>query len=219
MFLEISPLCRPALAALIVGLLLLVPESRGQQNSDGTPVPPPASTTRSTNELLPPAPFCELALGYNYVHLSDATAENLHGFHTSVFVNITSLLSIGGELILGGTESEQIGFYNVSEGRFIYVFGPRVNFWPTNKISVFGQAMFGGVHATLIADSRFGNFSRTLTDEGSAAEIGAGADWWFGPHWAWRILEADYVPTHLGDQWQSNWRISTGIVYAFGRRK
>jgi opacity protein-like surface antigen len=163
----------------------------------------------------------EVSLGYNYIHQGDAYPEtkNLHGFDVSAFVNAMPWLSLGGEFMGDfGTKSYQFFRSNidVDSTRLVYVFGPRFIVWHNSQFKAFAEVLAGGVHAN--ADVSLGSRSASVSDDGFAMAIGGGFDWRFADHFSWRVIQADYLPTHLGGDWQNNLRLSSGIVYSFGGR-
>ncbi len=168
-------------------------------------------------------PF-ELSVGYNYIHLDDAYPEtaNLHGVDLSFFYNFNSWIALGGDFMAnfgGKTYNRLFGSIDVDSERYVYVFGPRVTFWQDPRFRIFGEVLGGGVHAeaTLDFSSVLGSFpSRTASADSFAMAIGGGVDWRFSRHWAWRVVQADYLPTTLGSDWQNNFRASTGVVFSFG---
>jgi hypothetical protein len=164
----------------------------------------------------------ELSLGYNYIHLdrADIEQEHLHGGDVSAFVNITSWLGLGGDFMANFGQRTQRFFFNnvdLDSERLVYVFGPRVTVWQNPQFRLFTEVLAGGVHAEL--KGSVGSISRTFHDDAFAMAIGAGADWRFTRHFAWRIIQADCLPTNLGDNWQHNIRLSTAIVFSFGGRQ
>ncbi len=90
-----------------------------------------------------------------------------------------------------------------------YMFGPTLRL-PTPKVSPYVHALFGGAHlsASGVSDSAF------------AYAIGGGVDvGWHGPI-AFRLGQFDYLGTRfngggIGNDNQSNFRYSTGIVFKF----
>ncbi|HEV2045007.1 MAG TPA: outer membrane beta-barrel protein [Chthoniobacterales bacterium] len=164
----------------------------------------------------------EVSLGYNYIRVTNDVIKDFHGFDLSAFVNVNSWLALGGEFMAGySTNSARLNFFQTvdSEDRYIYVFGPRLSYWPTKKLRLFGEALAGAAHADADVSSNFGRFTQTASADAFALALGGGTDWCFTRHWSWRILEANYLPTHFHNQWQDKWRLSTGIVYTFGGRE
>ncbi len=173
----------------------------------------------------PPQPdLFEVSLGYNYIYLSDQYPEtrNLHGVDVGAFVNATSWLAVGGEF-MADFGSHSIAFFrrtiDVDSQRYVYVFGPRVTVWHNPHFKVFAEALAGGVHAEAkFTLAQVPSLSRTASADGFATALGGGFDWRLTNHFSWRILQADYLGTNLGKQWQNNFRASTAIAYSFGQR-
>jgi hypothetical protein len=182
--------------------------------------PPSGSPSRPVTES--GVDLVELSLGFNYIRLDHAGPENknLAGFDVSAFVNVTSWLGLGGEFMADfgrKTLVARVGNdLTVDSRRYVYVFGPRVTVWQNPNFRLFTEVLAGGVSAE--AKARQGSLHAIATDDTFAAALGAGFDWRFSRHFAWRVVEADYLPTNLGDQWQNNFRAATGLVYSFGRK-
>jgi hypothetical protein len=202
--------------AIIIGLatsLLTIPEALGGYGGAAT-------STRSTAELAPAGvDRFEVSLGYNYIHLYKSGIEesHMHGLDLSAFVNLNSWLGLGGDFMANfGHRTERFfgSDLDFDGRRFVYVFGPRVTVWHNPRMRLFAEALAGGVHAELEASR--GSFSQTLSEDGFAGAVGGGLDWRFTRHMSWRVIQADYLPTSLADEWQHNFRVSTGIVFTFG---
>jgi hypothetical protein len=183
------------------------------------PEPPPKPATGSGGDLF------ELSAGYAYLKLgSGADLDHLNGVDASVFVNVTRWLGCGTEFTAAfGSDDPRIrnvGPFNarlhMSDNRYVYLFGPRANFWLGNRVRVYGQLLAGGFHVDAEETSRFG-FAKTSGDA-LAYSIGAGTDWRFTPHLYWRLLQTDYLHMNFKHQ-EDNWRFTTGLVFAFGGKK
>jgi hypothetical protein len=176
----------------------------------------PSAPPRSEPELV------ELSLGYNYIHVGQAAPEtqNLHGVDFSAFVNVSSWLGLGGDFMAGWGSKDQGIFFgrtvSVDSERYVYVFGPRVTVWHNPNFRVFLEALAGGVHAKAEVSNGFS--TQNFSEDAFAMALGGGFDWRFSKHFSWRIAQADFLPTHLGNGWQDDFRASTAIVYSFGRK-
>ena len=168
------------------------------------------SITESNNDLF------EVSVGYNYIDLNGADLDRLHGVNASAFVNITRIIGVGAEFIGGFGSDETAGNVNIDDHRYIYLFGPRLNFWPTPKVRVFGEALMGGVRAELEASNGFA--TQRITGDAFASVVGGGVDWRFAQHFYWRVLQADYLRMNFQGQ-ENNLRLSTGLVFTFGGKK
>lgn len=178
-----------------------------------------ASTTSTTEPCLPG--LFEISLGYNYLHLDHAfpEQEHLHGGDVSAFINLTRWLGLGGDFMANfGSRTERQFFDDIDldSRRFTYMGGLRITPFQTCHFRFFAEALAGATHAELEATVR--TFSRTFTEDSFAGAAGGGIDWRFTRHIAWRVVQADYLPTHLGNDWQQNFRVSTGVVFSFGGR-
>ena len=168
----------------------------------------------------PPQPdLFEVSLGFDYLRATSAIAKNQYGGDASLFGNLNSWLAVGAEFIgTYGSENHQYFFRqsaDFGESRFVYVAGPRVNVWQTDKWKVFVEALGGGAHGHVSA-LIFG-VDRSASADGFASVIGAGAEWKFSPRLAWRIVETDYVTAHFNGEWEHDWRVSTGLSFFFGK--
>lgn len=189
----------------------------------------PSRPPQSPQELNPPPPeadFFEASLGFNYIYLQDQRPEtkNLYGVDSSLFINANSWLAVGGDFMANfGSHSEPAFFgstVDIDSQRYVYVFGPRLTVWRNRRFKVFAEALAGGVHAEADATVRFrfNSASASASDDGFAMAMGGGFDWRLTNHLSWRVVQADYLGTSLGSDWQNNFRASTGIVYSFGQR-
>jgi hypothetical protein len=116
-----------------------------------------------------------------------------------------------------------------------FLWGPEFTFRTSPKVTPFMHALFGvaGRHYYTPAGSRQYPRDVVAVDFGFASAFGGGADIAISQRWAIRVVQLDYVWTHLShddpevspikDQlptlttWQHNYRISCGIVVGLGR--
>jgi hypothetical protein len=198
---------------LVIGVLLLgLGEARAQSQ------PPPQRYQPPGPNLPPPQPdLFEASIGFSYLYADKALAKNMYGGDVSLFLNLLSWLSVGGQFIGEYGEKDHFVFNRnttFDEDRLFYVAGPRVNVWNRDNLKVFVEGMAGGAHGRVSA-SIFG-VDRHASADGFAALVGAGAEWKFSRRLAWRIIETDYIPAHLGGEWENDWRVSTGVSFMFG---
>jgi hypothetical protein len=194
--------------------------TRTGQNYALEPCPPPAK--KKVIEKKKEA--CDLKFGYDYMRAPDESAKNLNGFGGSLFCNVKPWIAIGGDFgalfgsrTISGITALGPGTVDVSLHRQTYLFGPQFNFYPNDKVKVFVHPLFGGVHdtstTTVITTSTTGSASAF------AMAFGGGVDVNLNHRFAIRPIQFDYVPTHFGGAWQSNYQISTGVVIHLGEKK
>ena len=167
---------------------------------------------------LPQPDLFELSVGFDYLYADDALAKNMYGGDVSLFLNINSWFAVGGEFIGEYGEKDHLVFNRnttFDEDRLFYVFGARVNVWQNDKFKVFAEALGGGAHAH--ASALIFGVDRHASADGFAGVLGAGAEWKFSQCFAWRILEADYVPAHFNGEWENDFRVATGLSFFFGK--
>ncbi len=190
------------------------------QNFVRVPCPPPSVTTTPPTPTPTPnekkVEACDLEFGYDYMRAPDENAKNLNGFGGSLFCNVKPWIAVGGDFsALFGSTTDTVGTSNidVSLHRQTYLFGPQFNFYPNDKVKIFVHPLFGGVHDT--TKTTIGTTTTSFSANAFAMAFGGGVDVNLNNHFAIRPIQFDYVPTHFGGQWQSNYRISTGLVIHF----
>ena len=182
--------------------------------------PPPPQTSSIPEETSSGEEYAkalEFFGGGQYQRAPDEPVKNLYGFNTSLFYNVTPRVSIGGDFsFLFGSTSETVGTstFDTSLHRQTYLFGPQFNFYPDDKVKIFVHPLFGGVHDTVKFD--FGNSTTDSSASAFAMAFGGGVDVRLSPRVSFRVVEADYLGTHFGGEFQNNFRLSTGLVLRFG---
>jgi outer membrane immunogenic protein len=153
------------------------------------------------------SPRVELFGGYSYLHVSVSGTNftaSANGGSGSVSLNPNSWLGLVADF--GGYTSGKGGFNGTL---YSYLFGPKVAY-RTGRFTVFTQALFGGVHASM--GSGFGSESAFAT------ALGGGLDWNATEHIGLRLVQAEYVLSELNDgvnDRQNNARVSAGVVVRF----
>jgi Outer membrane protein beta-barrel domain len=150
-------------------------------------------------------PKVELYAGYDYVRVNSAGRSfNFNGGSGQLAYNVNNWLGILGDL--GGYYTGE----GATAGLFSYLFGPRINFRGHGKMTPFAQVLFGGARS--IVNSPQNVFAMTA---------GGGVDFKISEHFAIRPVQAEYFLTKFtdgGNNRQSNFRYSAGIVFRFGKR-
>jgi len=115
----------------------------------------------------------------------------------------------------------------VGLSKIAYMFGPRYIFNTSHYTDrytkqhgtqVFGEALFGGVHAFNSIFPEAGIVS--MTANGFSMQLGGGLDVAIAKGFSVRALELDYVHTNLpnnASNSQNDFRIAFGVSYRFGR--
>jgi hypothetical protein len=144
----------------------------------------------------------ELGASYMYMR-ADTSAGGLSlnaGVDFSLVRNVNRWVAVVGDV--GGYHAEgfRLGTY-MAGARFT----ARVK-----RVSLFGQALFGGAHADAGARG-FPAYQNSV-----AWAFGGGLDYRVSSRIALRLGEVDYLQTRLGSSVQNNVRVGAGIVFRFG---
>jgi len=183
-------------------------------------------------------PRVELFLGYSYLRAVPSPAEGnrlgwLNGGSASIALNFNRYLGIVGDfgglddtqLLLWGTGTNSSTTADSSGTVFTYLFGPRLSFRRHDRVTPFGQVLFGGIHASAatLSSGCTGIGCTLLPSESKfAMTAGGGLDVKVHHHLALRIIQAEYLMTSFEDRTtgtnatQNDMRLSSGIVYRFG---
>jgi hypothetical protein len=150
-------------------------------------------------------PKAEIFGGFSYLNI-DATAlefgrQNALGFQASVAGNFHKNLGIVGDF--GGQFKSVEG---TTAHAYEYLFGPQYAY-RTEKSTVFLHGLIGGVTVGGGGESY----------NGYALGIGGGVDVKISDHLAFRVMQVDYLPTHIGGIWEHNFRLGVGIVFTSGK--
>lgn len=184
--------------------------------------PPPEKS-----EYVPRTELFDVALSYNYINCPDQEdVKDLHGFDTNLFLNVTSWLAFGGDFMAGFGNNTSRDFANievVDVNRFVYMGGPRLSLHPRERVRFFLQALFGGAYdetrTKVTGPNRFGVI-RDSSEGTWAFDASIGVDWRLADQLSWRLLQIGYLGTNFSstssNDWQDNWRVSTGVVWSFG---
>ena len=228
------PSARPALP-LPARSSTQAPAGEGKGNHSGRHARRAAEQNGST-------PKVELFMGYSFWRaVPDSTGnriDKMHGGSASLAYNFNSHLGLVADFAGFGVDSLEFSSpgplfspsRNVDAGSKVFTFmiGPRLSFRDHDRFTPFLQVLGGVAHAD------------EVTVDGCAAPIyacvplpgqnaftmtaGGGLDYRLNHRLALRLFQAEFVltrfqdPTSLtgADGWQSNVRLSTGIVFRFG---
>jgi hypothetical protein len=181
------------------------------------------------------APKVELFLGYSYLRAVPTLADGnrmvwLNGGSTSIAFNFNRYLGLVGDF--GGFRDSEVKLANSSNAvdsngsAYTYFLGPRVSFRNNSRMTPFVQALFGGMHASqvTISNCSSGGCIPLPSENKFAMTVGGGLDIRVHPHFAIRIIQAEYLMTKFenfntgASATQNDMRLSSGIVFRFGGR-
>jgi hypothetical protein len=136
--------------------------------------------------------------GYSFMHFDSSPSFNTNGWELGGQYKVMPWL---------GAAADVDGHYGTFEGvnstLHNFLFGPQVSF--PARVSPFAHVLVGG--ARINADGP--------TSNSFAYAFGFGIDTKVAPQIAWRIVQIDFVHTHLFGEAETNSRIGTGIVIHF----
>ena len=197
----------------------------------------PASPARHRHHKTPKA---ELFLGYSRfgVGLNSSTGTpgnrmvNLNGGTAAAAFNFNSHFAIVGDfggyadsqLQLTGAGANQPRTVNSSGTVFTYLGGPRLTLAREKRVSIFAQALAGGVHASQVTvDGCAGSACTPLpTQNAFAMTAGGGVDIRLTHHISLRAVQAEYMMTRFAavgtttSSTENDVRLSSGLVFRFG---
>jgi outer membrane immunogenic protein len=155
-------------------------------------------------------PKIDVFLGYSYVRKNGPNHFNSNGGSLALAYNLNNFLGIVGD----------VGLYRrrprANAGS--YLFGPRFSVRRNHKITPYAQALFGGARVS-------GSFFSGGSGNAFAMTAGGGVDANLTKSLGLRLLQVEYFLTKfqetsgrlLGPNKQDNLRISTGVVFRFGK--
>ena len=187
-------------------------------------------------------PKVELFLGYSYWRsVPDSTGNRIDGMNggsTSLAYNFNSHIGLVADFAGFGVDSVELtrlgAAYSPSRNVnangtvFSVMFGPRLSFRDHGRFTPYLQILWGVAHAD---DVTLDGCNLPIAacvplpkQTAFAMTAGGGLDYRLNHRLALRLLQAEYLltrfqdPTSLtgADGWQSNVRLSTGLVFRFG---
>jgi len=187
-------------------------------------------------------PKVELFMGYSFWRAVPDSTKNridkMHGGSTSLAYNFNRHLGLVADF--GGFKVDSLEFSNtgpaftpsrnvdVKSNVFTVMFGPRVSFRDHDRLTPFLQILGGVAHAddvTLVGcTAPIFACTPLLKETVFTMTAGGGLDYRVNHRIALRLFQAEYLLTRFRDPtsltgdtgWQSNVRLSAGIVFRFG---
>ena len=177
-------------------------------------------------------PRFEVFGGYSYANASKnfgVDRPNLNGWNASLTGNVNRWLGVVGDFSgYYGSPSISVAtplfcvtnpcpVPTVSFDTKVHTFllGPQVSFRTNHRITPFAHALFGLGHTSVHIDSPFSTVG-TISNNAFAMALGGGADINMTSRLALRV-QPDYLQTDFLHTTQKNFRISTGLVFKFGK--
>jgi opacity protein-like surface antigen len=147
-------------------------------------------------------PKLDIFGGYSYLRSNPGfglPSGNAHGWEASLTYNWNSWL---------GLKADFDGHYCCDQTLHNFLFGPQISLGH-GKLTPYVHGLVGLSHGTST-----GGFS----DDVLGFALGGGVDWKVGHSWSWRVAQVDYLGTRFADETQDNLRISTGLVFHWGKK-
>ena len=163
-------------------------------------------------------PKYELFGGYSYLHnqffnSSGWEASGTYSFNRWIGLKLDVDGHYGSNSGASSRASDQIHTFTI---------GPQFS-WRVKRGTLFGHTLFGLAYEhqrerlffappSFIAPASFDASRNSF-----ATVIGGGGDWNLGSRLSWRVAQVDYMQTSFFNRQENHLRISTGVVYRFGR--
>jgi len=169
-------------------------------------------------------PKWEVFGGYTYMHSNIVITNstfNLNGGSGSAAYHVTDWFALVADL--GVTHQGAVAAKPFSLTITTYEFGPRVIWHNHTHLTPYAQVLMGGGRATgTLYTSSLGT---GLAPIGSSNDFnfsaGGGVDWKINHGFSVRLAQAEYLHTQFPNNVnasQSNFRLSTGVVFSFGKK-
>ena len=157
-------------------------------------------------------PKAEIFGGYQYTRFNPGSGLdgiNANGWEAAVNGNLNRWFGLKADF--SGAYNGDLFGTGISGHMHTFTFGPEFSY-RRDRGRVFFHTLFGGAHLGGDAGA---------SDSAFAMRFGGGGDWNLSDHVGWRVVQADYLPTHFdfgtGDDWQHHFAVSTGVVFRFGK--
>jgi hypothetical protein len=183
-------------------------------------------------------PKVEIFLGYSrFGTFSNNVVDGnrivgMNGGSASVAFNfnrwIGLVADVGGyddsQLILTGSGTNEPLTVDSAGKAYTYLFGPRLSFRNSTRLTPFAQVLVGGIHASAVSVTGCSDPTCTPlpSQNAFAAAFGGGLDFRLTRHFSLRPIQAEYMMTRFASvsngtaTGQNDLRLSSGIVFAFG---
>lgn len=184
-------------------------------------------------------PRAEVFVGYSYLR-ADGGA-NLHGWNASVSGNLNSWFGLVADFsgqydsassrtelrfpdfpAFPGIPGPPVSFaVNTDTSVHTFLAGPRFSYRKKERITPFAHALFGVSRRHAETEVIVDGAGRTFFEGNNtsfAAALGGGLDVELSKYIALRVVQAEYMLTRSFGSNGNNARVSTGIVFRFGKK-
>jgi hypothetical protein len=218
------------LTALFLGLIFLAlapPNLLAQGQSKGSTTPPPKAKSGKIEGFFgasfafPPVSvvqqvvYCPVQGSCSVPATIDRNRGPLLGWEGSAAHHFGDSFALSAD-VTGNYGLGTSGFpHNAHVHQYTFLAGPQFYLHPRRHLDPFVHVLFGATHQSVSASGN--SFFITFPSEnwGVAAAAGGGIDAKIGSSVSFRLIQADYVMTHLGGNFQSQPRVSAGLVIRF----
>ena|SRR5437667_7072620 len=156
-------------------------------------------------------PAVEVWGGYSHLRfdsttLGFASQSNLNGWNGGISLP---------DLYQGfGVAADVSGHYSTPMEEFNFLIGPQYSYrW--KGVRLYGHALFGKARDRLLHP---GSTQLEPSNLSKATAFGGGLDFQLIGKFSFRAVQADYLTTSAFGSTQHNLRLSTGLIYRFGKR-
>jgi peptidoglycan-associated lipoprotein len=165
-------------------------------------------------------PTAELALAYSYVYANAPPAGcgcfSMNGGSAWFAYRLSRSVRVVGEA--GAVNRGNVDSTGADLTLSSYLAGPRYSLRKSGRFTPFGQVLLGAVHASgALAPAQINAGSSTAF----ALAAGGNVDIQLNRRFALRAFQTDYLltlhPNRVNDH-QNSFRLSTGVIFQFGRR-
>ena len=176
------------------------------QRTPSMPARPPMQSAGSVNGVRS-YPQAEIFGGYSYARRGFSDGANLHGWNSSLGMNLTRSLGVVGDI---SGHYIGLGIPGTLGRAHTLLGGPRFFFARTPNVTPFVHALFGITKASVRSRALGGSVTVSETD--FAMAFGGGLDINADRRIAIRAVQFDYLPVRSGTEFMRNARVSAGVV-------
>ncbi len=167
---------------------------------------------------LEPGQTSAFDVGFDYVYVranappAGCGCFSMNGGGGNLVINMPRGLSLVADL--EATHANKLNGTTQSITVFDYLFGPRYSYRSVSRWTPYVQVLVGG-------SEELSNYSFMKDSHALAVSGGGGVNRLLSRHFAWNVVEADYIysrlPNAVNDH-QNDLRVSTGLTVRFGPR-